>query len=63
MGAETNAFEPRAVPAPFFIFELAARFEPAALLSTPLARLRAQSLGDEDSFQQIEEALDDQGQR
>ena len=60
MGAETNAFEPRAVPAPFFILSCA--FEPRRS-PTPLARLRAQSLGDEDSFQQIEEALDDQGQR
>jgi hypothetical protein len=40
MGAETNAFEPRAVPAPFFIFELAARLEPAPLLSTPLGGRR-----------------------
>jgi len=57
VGAETDAFETRDVPAPIFILW------PRRAPLHPLVGDRAQSLGDEDSFQQIEEALDDQGQR
>ena len=57
MGAETNALNRVPFPAPIFIFE------PAARLSPPLARLRAEAPGDQDALEQIEEALDDQSQR
>ena len=53
MGAETNALNRGSFPAPIFILDR----------RRLLVRLRAKSLGDEESFQQIEEALDDQGQR